>query len=159
MEVTEVLLPGVGIRYEFTTAEGERIGIVAHRSGDAELVRYNGPDPDEPQSLLRLTPEESDALSEILGAPRVAERFADLAKEIPGLSAGQMELPSDSSFVGKTLGETRARTRTGASIVALVRGEDVIASPGPEQSLQAGDILVVIGTHEGIAGVQAIIDG
>ena len=60
-------------------------------------------------------------------------------------------------FAGRTLGETRARTMTGASIVALVRGETVVASPGPAQGLQAGDVLVVIGTERGIAGMRKIL--
>ena len=38
MDVNEVLLPGVGLRYEFTNRDGERIGIVARRTGDFELV-------------------------------------------------------------------------------------------------------------------------
>jgi TrkA domain protein len=33
----------------------------------------------------------------------------------------------------------------------------VIASPTPDQVLNAGDVLVVIGTHDGIAAVQRII--
>jgi hypothetical protein len=31
VDVNEVLLPGIGLRYEFTSAEGRRIGIVARR--------------------------------------------------------------------------------------------------------------------------------
>jgi TrkA domain protein len=41
--------------------------------------------------------------------------------------------------------------------VAIVRGEDVIASPAPDEALHAGDVLVVIGTPGGIAGVDRII--
>ncbi|MEV4227405.1 TrkA C-terminal domain-containing protein [Streptomyces bobili] len=41
--------------------------------------------------------------------------------------------------------------------MAVVRGEDVITSPGPGQTLRADDVLVVIGTRDGIAGVQRII--
>ncbi|MCX4859058.1 cation:proton antiporter regulatory subunit [Streptomyces canus] len=118
-----------------------------------------GDDPDEAQLVLRLTSQEADTLAEILGAPRIAERFADLTREVPGLSAGQVEVRPGSPFADRPLGDTRARTRTGASIVAVVRGDDVIASPGPSQPPEAGDILVVIGTHEGIAGVQRIIQG
>ncbi|WP_248510901.1 TrkA C-terminal domain-containing protein [Streptomyces sp. D2-8] len=62
-------------------------------------------------------------------AERIAERFADLTREVPGLSAGQVEVRPGSPFADRALGDTRARTRTGASIVAVVRGEDVIASP------------------------------
>jgi TrkA domain protein len=76
---------------------------------------------------------------------------------VPGLSAGQVEIRGDSPYVDRPLGSTRARTRTGASVVAVVRDEDVIASPGPDEVLRAGDILVVIGTSEGIAGVTAIV--
>lgn len=159
MDVNEVLLPGVGLRYEFVNHEGDRIGVVAQRSGDFELVVYPGDDPDEAQPVVRLTGQEADALAEILGAPRIAERFADLTREVPGLSAGQVTVAPGSPFAGRVLGDTRARTRTGASIVAVVRGEDVIASPGPGQTLRAGDVLVVIGTHEGIAGVQRIVQG
>ncbi|MGI5122291.1 cation:proton antiporter regulatory subunit [Marinactinospora thermotolerans] len=159
MEVTEVLLPGVGIRYEFVTAEGERVGVVAHRDGGAELVVYAPSDPDEPRSLVRLDREECEAVAEILGASRVAERFADLAREIPGLRTGQTVVSAASPFAGRPLGQTRARTLTGASVVAIVRGTQVIASPGPEQVLRAGDRLVVIGTDTGIAGVEALLGG
>ncbi|WP_229820901.1 MULTISPECIES: TrkA C-terminal domain-containing protein [Streptomyces] len=159
VDVNEVLLPGVGLRYEFTNHEGERVGVVAQRSGEFELVVYPGEDPDEARPVLRLTGEEADTLAEILGAPRIAERFADLTREVPGLGAGQVEVRPGSPFAGRPLGETRARTRTGASIVAVVRGEDVIASPGPAQRLRAGDVLVVIGTREGITGVQHIVQG
>jgi TrkA domain protein len=157
VDVNEVLLPGIGLRYEFTSSEGRRLGIVARREGDFELVAYDRRDPDQSRLLLRLTAEEADMVAEILGAPRIAERFADLTKEVPGLSAGQIEVDPGSRYAGRPLGETRARTRTGASIVAIVRGEDVIASPAPDEALHAGDVLVVIGTPGGIAGVDRII--
>ncbi len=157
MEVNEVLLPGVGLRYEFTNHEGERIGLVARRSGEFELVVFQRKDPDRALPILRLNRDEADTLAEILGAPRMAERFADLTKEIPGLIADQVEVHDGSRYAGRLLGDTRARTQTGASIVAIVRGDDVIPSPRPADVLRAGDVLVVIGTREGIAGVQRII--
>ena len=158
MEVKEVLLPGVGLRYEFENHDGDRIGVVARRTGDFEVVLYAATDPDQARSVFRLTEEEADALAQILGAPRIVERFADLTKEVPGLDAGQVRILAGSGFVDRPLGETRARTRTGASIVAIVRDEQVLASPGPSEVLHAGDVLVVIGTEDGIAGVQRIVD-
>ncbi|WP_137988480.1 cation:proton antiporter regulatory subunit [Streptomyces vilmorinianum] len=159
MDVTEVLLPGVGLRYEFTNHRGDRIGVVARRTGDFEVVVYGTDDPDEGRSVFELNDEEADAVAEILGAPRIAERFADLTKEVPGLASGQVEVRAGSAFDGRPLGDTRARTLTGASVVAVVRGEEVIASPTPRTVLRGGDVLVVIGTHEGIAGVEQIIRG
>lgn len=158
-EVNEVLLPGVGLRYEFTNADGERLGVIARRTGEFELVAYPKDDPDQGRPLFRLTREEADTVAEILGAPRIAERFADLTKEVPGLDAGQIDVPAGSAHAGQPLGHTRARTRTGASIVAIVRGERVIASPAPAEVIEAGDVLVVIGTRHGIDGVRRIIEG
>lgn len=158
MEVKEVLLPGVGLRYEFDNHDGDRIGVIARRSGDFEVVVYSAADPDQARPVFRLTDEEADALAQILGAPRLVERFADLTKEVPGLDAGQVEVAAGSPFVDRALGQTRARTRTGASIVAIVRDEEVLASPGPEEVLHAHDVLVVIGTEDGITRVRQIID-
>lgn len=157
MEVKEVLLPGVGLRYEFENCDGDRIGVVARRTGDFEVVVYPRDDPDQAQGVFRLSQEEADALAQILGAPRIAERFADLTREVPGLNAGQVALPANSPFVDRPLGDTRARTRTGASIVAIVRDESVLASPGPTDLLRAGDVLVVIGTEQGLSGVEELV--
>ena len=106
MDVNEVLLPGVGLRYEFVNHEGDRIGVIAQRSGDFEMVVYPGDDPDEAQSVLRLTSQEADTLAEILGAPRIAERFADLTREVPGLSAGQVEVRPGSPFADRPRSST-----------------------------------------------------
>ncbi len=85
MDVKEVLLPGVGLRYEFTSYRGDRIGIVARRSGGFDVVLYGRDDPDEARPVLRLTDEEAEAVAQILGAPRIAERFTELTREVPGL--------------------------------------------------------------------------
>lgn len=159
MDVTEVLLPGVGVRYEFATAEGQRVGVVSYRDGRFEFVRYGTDDPDACETLAVLTLEEADVVAEILGAPRITERFADLTREVPGLAAATVEVPTGSAFDGAPLGATKARTRTGASIVAIVREDDVIASPGPLERLRGGDSLVVVGTAAGIDGVRRIVAG
>lgn len=158
MDVNEVLLPGVGLRYEFDNSDGDRIGVIAKRAGDFEVVLYAKEDPDEAQPLFHLNVEEAEALAQILGAPRIAERFADLTHEVPGLEAGQVSVEPGSPYQNRPLGDARVRTRTGASIVAVVRDEEVRPSPGPGDVLQAGDILVVIGTEEGITQVEHIFD-
>lgn len=157
MDVKEVLLPGIGLRYEFTSHDGDHIGIIARRSGDFEICLYARDDPDQAQPVLRLTDDEADAVAQILGAPRIAERFTELTREVPGIDVGQAQIPPGSPYVDRPLGETQARTRTGASIVAIVRDDKVIASPGPADILHARDVLVVIGTEAGITGVEQII--
>lgn len=152
-----MLLPGVGLRYEFTSAAGERIGIVALRDGAFLIAVFHPDDPDEPRAQYRLEEDEADTVAQLLGAPRVAERFADLTREVPGLGAGQIPLEPGSPYIGRPLGATRARTRTGASIVAIVREDEVLAAPAPDAMLAEGDTLVVVGTHEGIKRVATIV--
>ncbi|MCB1292951.1 MAG: cation:proton antiporter regulatory subunit, partial [Mycobacterium sp.] len=154
MDVHEVLLPGVGLRYEFDNSHGDRIGVIAKRAGDFEVVLYAPEDPDSAQPLFHLSVEEAEALAQILGAPRIAERFADLTHEVPGLDAGQVAVQAGSAYADHPLGDARVRTRTGASIVAIVRDEEVLPSPGPADMLRPGDVLVVIGTADGITQVE-----
>jgi hypothetical protein len=40
----------------------------------------------------------------------------------------------------------------------LLREDQIFASPGPTEILCTGDVLVVIGTEDGIAGVKRIVD-
>jgi TrkA domain protein len=159
MDVKETRLPGVGLRYEFDNRDGERIAVIARRGGDFEFfVCAASRDPDSAQRVFHLSPQEADTVAQILGAPHMVESYADLTKEVPGLSAGQIPVHPDSPYADRPLGDTRARTQTGASIVAIVRGDAVMASPGPAEVIKPHDVLVVIGTEDGIAGVRQLID-
>ncbi|MFC7108305.1 cation:proton antiporter regulatory subunit [Nonomuraea rubra] len=55
------------------------------------------------------------------------------------------------------MGDARVRTRTSASIVAVVRSGQVFASPGPDFPFSAGDIVVVVGGEESTAEVADIL--
>ncbi|RBY97740.1 potassium transporter TrkA [Blastococcus sp. TF02-8] len=159
MDLEETLLPGVGVRYELRCSSGQVLGIVVQRTGGAEIAVYDRRDPDRAQGMFRLSPDEADAVAEVLGAPRLTQRFADLSKEVPGLESARLSIAEGSPFAGRPLGDTRARTLTGCSIVALVRGADVVPSPGPEDVLQAGDVLVVIGSGTGLAQLERRLSG
>lgn len=157
MDVTEVLLPGVGVRYEFTAASGHAVGIVARRDGEFDVVRFGRSDPDAAETLFTLDRQEAAALADILGAPRIVERFADLSREVPGLASATIDLPMGSRFDGQALGETRLRTLTGVSIVAVVKEDLIVPSPAPDEILRGGHSLVVIGTEQGIERARGVL--
>ena len=90
--VSETPLPGIGVRYEFVARDGRRIGVVHHRSGVRELVRYEGDDPDTSRDLLRLGPEDSRTLAELLGASQVARDLAELEQGVEGLAVDRLPL-------------------------------------------------------------------
>lgn len=159
VELEETLLPGVGVRYQLRTRSGQVLGIVVQREGGAEIAVFDRRDPDQARETFRLDPEEVDAVAEVLGAPRLTQRFADLSREVPGLESGRITVRPDSPFAGRTLGDTRARTLTGCSVVAIVRGADVVPSPSPGDRLSAGDVLVAIGSAAGLEQLDRRLAG
>jgi TrkA domain protein len=157
VRVEETALPGIGVRDEILTAEGRRVGVVTHRSGRRDLVIYDVQDPDACSEVLRLTDEEADALAEVLGAPRIVERLAALHEQASALVTEQVRIAPGSPYDGRTLGDTRARTRTGCSIVAVLRDGELIPSPGPPFVFAAGDMVIAVGTDEGTAALAGIL--
>ncbi len=68
-DVEQTPLPGVGVRYDFTTEAGRHLGLVVHRDGAADLVVYAEDDPDEAAESVSLRPSDRTALVELLGMP------------------------------------------------------------------------------------------
>ncbi|MEV0586917.1 cation:proton antiporter regulatory subunit [Nonomuraea sp. NPDC050310] len=157
MEIEQTALPGIGLKHEFNTQSGRRIAVVSHRSGRRDLIVYSREDPDRACEAIQLNDDEADALVELLGAPRIVQRLNDLHREIEGLVSLQLPIPAGSPYAGRTLGEARIRTRTGASVVAVVRRGQVHTSPGPDFVFADGDIAVVVGDEENTAAVADIL--
>jgi TrkA domain protein len=157
VEVHRTAMPGIGLRHEFMTERGRRVGVVSHRSGRREVVVYDRDDPDTAAVTLTLNAEEANGLAELLASARIVEIIGELHRQVEGLVTEQIPIQPGSPYDGRSLGDTRARTRTGASIVAVVRDSGVVVSPRPDFVFQAGDIVVVVGTAEGVAAVAALL--
>jgi TrkA domain protein len=156
-EVRETQLPGVGVRHEFVTAAGERVAVVTHRTGWRDFAVHDRTDPDASTTVLHLSPEDTRTLSELLGASPVSETVAAVQQRLEGLAIDWVTVPPGSRFVGATIGEGEFRTRTGASIVAVVRGGTTVPAPGPDHGFEAGDIVVAVGTTGGLADLRALL--
>jgi len=159
IDVISRALPGIGVAQEFELHSGRRIGIVTRRDGLVDLVIYDADDPDAAHDTIELNDDEANVVAEILGAPQMVEVLSNLQRKAGGLLVEQLPLPADSPYAGRTLGDTQTRTRTGASIVAVMRHGEPNHSPGPDFGLRAGDLVVVVGTKEAIDQVAAILDG
>jgi TrkA domain protein len=157
VDVERTALPGIGLRHVFTTARGRRIGTISHRDGRRDLLVYDRRDPDTCVLTVPLTVEEANALAELLGTARIVERLAELHRQVEGLVSEQIPITAGSPYDGRPLGDTQARTRTGASIVAVVRDGSVVASPRPDFVFHAADIVVVVGTAEGTTAVADLL--
>ena len=150
-------LPGVGVRYDFTTHEGLRLGVVHHHTGRRQLFLCPADDPDAARVTIDLTEDETHALIDVLGGSQIVETLSVLRQQVEGLGIDWLTIDAASPYAGKTIGEGRMRTRTGASVVAVLREADAHAAPGPEFRLAAGDTLVVVGTTTGIEALAALL--
>jgi NhaP-type Na+/H+ and K+/H+ antiporter len=74
----------------------------------------------------------------------------ELLRGAPGLDVAWVHVTPESEVVGRTLGETRLRTRTGVSAVAIARDQDVLPNPSPSTRIREGDSIAVIGAREQI---------
>jgi TrkA domain protein len=87
----------------------------------------------------------------------VTERISDLRHEVEGLSIDWVNLEQGRGLAGRTIGDGQIRTRTGASVVAVIRGTRSIPGPGPEFELQGGDIALVIGSIDGVEAAHRLL--
>jgi TrkA domain protein len=155
VEVTP--LPGIGVRKDFATRNGRRVGVVTHRDGHVELIVSKTDDPDACLASLPLTNDEAGALANLLGAPQLVAQLTEEHRDLPGINTKQLPIRGASPFDGRTLGDTAMRTRTGVSVVAVMRAGQVHPSPTPDFNLTAGDVLVAVGTSDGLESAVKIL--
>ena len=89
---------------------------------------------------------------------QVSEAVAAVRQEVAGLAIDWLTVRAESAVVGRTIGDGEFRTRTGVSIVAIVRGDATIPAPGPSEALAGGDVLVAVGTPEGLAELRTLLE-
>lgn len=157
-EVTETQLPGVGVRHEFTTAAGERLTVLSHRTGRREVAIYDRLDPDACLTVLHLDADDARTLTDLLGGNPVSEAVGAV-QQLEGVAIDWIRLPTTSPQAGATIGDGRLRTRTGTSVVAVIRGTATVPAPGPEARLEAGDVVVAAGTPEGLRSLRELLTG
>jgi len=59
-------------------------------------------------------------------------------------------IDEDSPALGKSLSELAIRSRTGASVVALMRAGNTQSNPSAKMVLEAGDVLALLGSRDHI---------
>ena len=157
MNVEETNLPGLGRRKDFMTASGRRIGVVERWEGQTELIVSTWDDPDTCQASIPLTSDEAATLGNLLGGTHLAMKLTEEHKDVPGIVTRQFSIASGSPFQNQPMGKACIRTRCGVSIVAIMREGEVLPSPGPDAVLHAGDLLVAVGTQEGLDSAAEIL--
>ena len=159
MDVREHDLPGVGKKFAVTTNDGDRLTIIIHNSGHREIYFFERGE-DYPAYALRMEDSEARKLGAILGGaffqPVVAESMEMVLDQ---LSVEWMKVGAGSPLAGKSLLEAAVRERTGASVIAILRGGKAIPNPQPDERIASGDTLMVVGDREQVGRFGDLLRG
>jgi len=84
--------------------------------------------------------------------------FDPVRRMLPGLGDfAPVRVGEAAAAAGRTLGDLNLRGRTGATVVALLRGEERIVFPEAQQRLEAGDLVAVTGSHDAIDAATRLL--
>jgi CPA2 family monovalent cation:H+ antiporter-2 len=82
---------------------------------------------------------------------------SQLEKASSSIGISWLKLAPDHPIIGQTLAEANLRARTGASIVAILREEHLMANPKSMTVFQSGDRIGLIGDGEQIKATENLL--
>jgi len=160
MAVYESDLPGVGKKFEIDLDGEAQLVIVIHNTGKRELFVRESENADS-EKLFEL----SDKLARQVGTIMEGAYFQPIRDdEISTVLDDDTiiewaKVTEESELVGTTLAESGVRQRTGASIIAVQRGDETIQNPPPDVEFEVDDTLVSIGDRESHTELERLAAG
>ena len=76
------------------------------------------------------------------------EKINQVAAMFAAATVDNAQITSGAPCIGRSLRELDLRKVSGASVIAIVRDGAAITNPGPDVTLRADDIVVVLGSHQ-----------
>jgi monovalent cation:H+ antiporter-2, CPA2 family len=80
------------------------------------------------------------------------------ADRMAGLDVERLLVKDDAPVVGRSLSEIQLRNVTGASVLAVQRGEHLITNPPADFRLKSQDVLVLLGAEDQIGRALELVD-
>lgn len=149
MKFKETDLPGIGKKFSIITANKEKVSIIIHISGKREIYFFSKDDFDEPVCSFELNDEEANQLGSVLmGTYFKPEGEEEKELFMKNLVIEWVGIEKSSPLTGKSIGELEVRRKTGVTIVSIIRGNQTITNPHPEEIIKEGDTLVIVGNKQ-----------
>ncbi|QSA95512.1 TrkA family potassium uptake protein [Methylococcus sp. EFPC2] len=99
-------------------------------------------------------------LAHLILSPTVIDFFDTVIKRgDESLSLEGIKVHSGAQAVGRSLAELDARTRTGANVLVVLRGSQVLPNPDVALVLETGDQLLALGTLAQLEALEQLITG
>jgi len=118
------------------------------------LEQYQVPDHliDQQISIIR-----SDSYGMLRGLSLTQERLMKFSELFLKSTVAQVVVDERSPANMKSLRDLDLRNQTGASIIAIIRGEQAISNPGADLIIQQGDLMVLWGAHVELAAAHKLL--
>ena len=157
-DIREQELPGIGRRYSLPTEDGE-VSVVIHHSGRRDIYLTDAAGR-RPPSVATLSDNQARRLGAVLAGayfqPTLINRIESV---VGGLLIDWVTIPAGSPGAGRSIADLQVRRQTRMTIVAILRGDEVVVVPEPTEVLGAGDQVVVVGRPEDLDGFVKHIAG
>ncbi len=111
------------------------------------------PEEDIATLLAQLRNKDYGSLRDVAASCDTDRRLTGLFEDT---EIATYRLEEGSSLAGRSLGQSELRKRHGVSVVAIRRSDRVTASPGAEDLLEPGDLLVIMGAPEKVAAAAPL---
>jgi TrkA domain protein len=150
-QIDEDELPGIGRRYTFGLPDDGQICVVIHHTGRRDL--YVTADVDEDGEAVSV----EDDVARRLGAVIAGSYFTPAAVKrveavIGGLLIDWVTVREESALAGTSIADAGIRRASRMTVAAIVRDDESIVAPEPDEVIHAGDQLVVMGRPEDLPG-------
>jgi monovalent cation:H+ antiporter-2, CPA2 family len=90
--------------------------------------------------------------------PAHVDARGDVQRLLRGLGEPvALRLPPSSTAIGRTLSELNLRGLTGATVLAITRGDGDVIIPTAHESLHAGDVLALAGTQDALEQAKRVL--
>lgn len=127
--------------------------------GGLEIIRHTlldlGFAPDKIQRYSDDVRRHAYSLETRGGRPHALDQMVSAAKTT---EIHWYRVTADSLLCDACLAETNVRGRTGASVVAVIRGDETIPNPTPDMVFRAGDMVGLIGDATELAAAADLLD-
>jgi monovalent cation:H+ antiporter-2, CPA2 family len=95
--------------------------------------------------------------SPLRGLRLQGKQLDELSQFLVGTTTDIFSIVEDSPVVGQSLDEVNLRTRTGATVIAVVRGGKSYHNLSGDFALAGGDVLVLLGDHKALDDAAQIL--
>ncbi len=129
---------------------GSGVLIISRKNAHQFVDRYQSKESISSlrEDILTLLEQKKSIEQEIMEIIDKIIDYSDRLKSTNPMNPMEIPLIENSKLIGKTISESKFWQNTGATIVGVRRGKDVIFSPGPYLAFEKDDKILAVGDQE-----------